>query len=173
MAELEELSILDNRYLIEQSVSFDKYDFSCWISPDYTIYLLNGGAHISFLLEHLGLFGFTEEYVNKLHKKYSDGGIEDLIVLNKVGDHLFMDAFFRGWIRVRDQSKFNNFSIEFHNTRIAEQNLCFWAKEMVQNGFGSRDALIFCWELDRRFKYKIKYMASDGVQLFQSFRRGM
>jgi len=165
---LEELGILDNRYLIEQSVSFDKDDFSCWISPEFKISPLRGSTHISFLLTHLDWFGFTEDHVNELEDKYSKMEEDSPVVKNKVSDHLFLEAFSKGWIRVRHQVKCNNFSVEFQNVKVAEHNICLWAEMMMQVGYGSCTALIKCWGSNQLFEFPIKYIDTYSVQVFNS-----
>ena len=164
------VSVLEKRNLINSSnepVSVDKEDYSCWISPQGEIHYLNGSIHYLFLLRNLGLFGLSEDFVREAEKKHTD---EATKTINSVGlcDYLHMQAFLRGWTRVRDQRRWHNFSVEFHNIRIAENVLFDWASLMVKKGRGSCDVLIYCWELQKRFKNTVKQIATSTEALFQS-----
>lgn len=150
------------------STPVDKEDYSCWISPQGEIHYLNGGIHYLFLLNNLELFGLSDDFVRSVEYKLAElnGGLSS----TDLCDYMQGEAFVRGWTRVRDQRKTNNFSVEFHNPRIAENVLFEWACLMVEKGRGSCEVLIYCWELKERFRYTVQFMASPNEALFQSVR---
>lgn len=172
MVSRKQSSVLRNRDLVNSSASpapVDSGDCSCWISPQGDIHYLNGSVHYMFLLNNLELFGLSEGFVREAENKFTN---KNTLEINTVGlcDYMHDQAFVRGWIRVRDQRKMRNFSVEFHNPRIAENVLFGWAADMVEKGRGNCDVLLYCWELKERFRYTVQHMATSQEALFQSKR---
>lgn len=81
-------------------------------------------------------------------------------------DYLHEQAFLRDWIRVRDQRRFINFSIEFFSAVNAQNILPVWARGMIEKGRGSCKTLIYCWELREKFSYTVDHIAAGNKALF-------